>query len=26
VGGGPYVVEAEYPLMMPAPASMQARR
>jgi 2'-5' RNA ligase len=26
VGGGPYVVEAEYPLMMPAHASMQARR
>jgi 2'-5' RNA ligase len=26
VGGGPYVVEAEYPLMMAAHASMHARR
>jgi 2'-5' RNA ligase len=26
VGGGPYVVEAEYPLMTAAPAARQARR
>ncbi len=26
VGGGPYVVEADYPLAMPAPAALRARR